>query len=263
MLKRTIILIIASAAFFNAEAAKLVVQGTYQGKNLYVDNPINSSGVGFSISKVLVNNEITSDEINSSAFIIDLGIYGFNTGNEITVEIIHQNDNPPLILNPESLQPKSTFEITDLKLDNQGTLEWSTVNENGSLPFVIEQYRWNKWIKLGEVLGNGSNEENTYTFQVDLNSGKNKVRIVQKDYTNEPRRSDIATTFKDSYAQVKFIHNVPKKSLVFNQDTRFEIYDEYGRVLKKGFGKRVDLSTIEDGSYYINFDNFYDLLEIN
>jgi hypothetical protein len=35
----------------------------------------------------------------------------------------------------------------------------------------------------------------------------------------------------------------------------FEIYDQYGNVVKRGYSKSVDVSNLPKGSYYLNFDN--------
>ena len=64
-----------------ASAEELVVKGTYQGENIYVKNPFAPSGVGFCAYEVTVNGTITTDEINSSAFEIDLSIYETDSDN--------------------------------------------------------------------------------------------------------------------------------------------------------------------------------------
>src|SRR5688572_29323017 len=53
-------------------AGTIVIDGQYQDKNIYVQNSVSSSGVGFCAYEVRVNGQITNDEINSSAFEIDL-----------------------------------------------------------------------------------------------------------------------------------------------------------------------------------------------
>jgi len=52
----------------NSKAGVIVLEGNYQGKNLYVQNPFAGSGVGFCVSEVIINGEVSTDEINSSAF---------------------------------------------------------------------------------------------------------------------------------------------------------------------------------------------------
>ena len=72
----------------------------------------------------------------------------------LNIEIIHKEGCEPIVINPEVLKPISTFELTSITVDKNNVLKWSTTNEAGILPFIIEQYRWNKWVKVG-VIGMG------------------------------------------------------------------------------------------------------------
>jgi hypothetical protein len=46
-----------------------------------------------------------------------------------------------------------------------------------------------------------------------------------------------------------------KDEIIFTAETLYEIYDSYGNIVKKGFGKTVDVSNLPKGIYYINYDN--------
>ena len=35
----------------------------------------------------------------------------------------------------------------------------------------------------------------------------------------------------------------------------FEIYDQFGNIVKRGFAKNVDVSNLPKGAYYLNYDN--------
>ena len=64
-----------------------------------------------------------------------------------------------------------------------GKLTWKTSGENGRLPFVIEQYRWNKWVGVGEVQGKGTEGSNTHEFLISPHSGENTIRVAQFDHS--------------------------------------------------------------------------------
>lgn len=232
----------------------IVLEGNYQGKNIYVQNPFAGSNVGFCVQEVRVNGEVTTDEINSSAFEIDFKIRGLKVGDKVEVKIFHKDDCKPKVLNPEVLKPKSTFEIVSMKIDAQGTLKWSAKNETGKLPFIVEQFRWNKWVKVGEIEGKGTAEPNEYSFKVSPHSGKNQFRVKQVDYTNQPRLSKPVDYMSNS-AAVTFAPVKASKDITFSSETMYEIYDQYGNVVKKGFGKVVDVSNLQKGIYYLNWDN--------
>ena len=177
-----IFLILSSVSILNA--GEIVLNGIYQGKNIYVMNPFAGDGVGFCVSKITVNDQLSTDEINSSAFEIDLSIYNFQIGEKVVIVIEHKSNCTPKVLNPEVLKPVSSYKISSMKVDiKTEELIWTTSNEKGSLPFYVEQFRWNKWVRLGTVDGKGSSGANTYTYKVLVHSGLNKYRVRQRDFT--------------------------------------------------------------------------------
>jgi hypothetical protein len=235
--------------------SRLTVEGNYQGKNLYVQNPFASNNVGFCTIKVTVNGKTTSDEINSSAYEIDLSLFNLKVGDALTVVIEHKVDCTPKVLNAEVLKPKATGEVSEMSVDPSGKLSWKTKGENGKLAFIIEQYIWNKWVTVGEVDGIGTPTENSYDFQLDPHSGQNKVRVKQVDYTGKPNVS-IAKTFTDpNIKPIDFNPKTVKDKITFTGKTRYEIYDSYGNIVKKGYGDMVDCSNLKKGAYYINYDS--------
>jgi hypothetical protein len=252
----TIASILMTSLIVAQNEASIVHEGQYQGKNLYVQNPFASSGVGFCVFKVTVNGDVTTDQISSSAFEIDFGNLNLQVGDPVVVKIIHKADCSPKVLNPEVLKPKSTFQTTSIKVETNNVLKWCTSGEQGKLTYIVEQYRWNKWIKVGEVEGNGTSGANCYEFQVELHSGSNKFRVKQIDYTGKPNISTAATI--ESGIAVVALAAAKSDKLEFTGNTLYEVFDTYGNLVKKGFGKaneKIDCGNLPKGLYYVNFDN--------
>ena len=242
-------------------AGIIVLEGNYQGKNLYIQNPFGSSGVGFCVMEVLVNDQVSEDETNSSAFEIDFKNFKLKLGDKIEVKIKHKDDCKPKVLNPEVLKPRSTFEIITMKIDKEGLLKWNTKAETGKLPYIIEQYVYTTWKKVGEVEGIGASESNEYSFKIAPHSGKNQFRVKQVDYTNQSHVSKpvefMSTTPALDFLPKKVNNVIEFVQLANNkvsEETMFEIYDQYGNIVKKGFAKQVDVSNLQKGVYYIIYD---------
>ena len=233
---------------------RLVLEGHYQGKNLFVQNPFKDGGVGFCADKVTVNGDVTADEINSSAFEIDFKKLGLKQGDPVSVVIEHGGDCTPKVLNKEVLLSTSTCEWVEVTASPEGDISWKTTGESGSLPFVIEVYNWNKWIPVGEVDGIGTSEEHTYEFKINPHSGENKVRIKQVDHTKKARMSR-PKTFESGKAEVTFTPKKVSKEIKFDGKTRYEIYDAYGNIVMKGFGESINCEGLKKGAYYLNYDN--------
>lgn len=240
-------------------SANLSLEGSYQGKNIYVQNPEDEDGFGFCATRVTVNGDVMAGGVNRSAFEIDFGQFELQIGDEVFIVIEHGDGCTPKVLNPEVLLPMSTFVVTDMKVDEEGNLKWTTTGEEGKLPFIIEQYRWNKWVNAGEVEGTGTPATNSYRFQVVPHSGENKVRVVQIDHTGTKKKSP-ETTFDSDLPEVEMTPKKVKSDIQFKSDgkpikTKYEIYDAYGNIVKKGYASSVNCENLRKGAYYINFDN--------
>ena len=146
-----------------------------------------------------------------------------------------------------------------MTISDDGLLKWKTTSEQGKLPYIIEQYRWNKWVSAGEVDGVGTPTENSYEYKVIPHSGENKVRVVQVDNSGTKKKS-VEQTFTSSLTTVEMAPKKVKSEIKFTTngaaiDTKYEIYDAYGNIVKKGYASSVNCENLRKGAYYINFDN--------
>ncbi|MDR2929040.1 MAG: hypothetical protein LBV41_12705 [Cytophagaceae bacterium] len=231
------------------------LRGTYQGENLYVQNPFAALGVGFCVYEVTVNGMTTTDEINSNAFEVDLGVFGFYIGEQINVSVKCKEGCTAKVLNADVLKPRASFEIVSMKTEREN-LVWTTRQETGPLTFYVEQFRWNKWVTVGEIMGKGTPEQHSYTAPLRLNSGENRFRLRQTDSRKKNKYSK----------EIVMTSNVPPVSysvegntqIVFTQPTMYEVYDSYGRIVFKGYSDILKIDSLEKGRYYLNFDNKLD-----
>lgn len=236
-------------------AEVIIIEGFYQGKDLYVKNPNSPKGVGYCVYEVQVNDDVTADEINSNAFVIDLHSLGLELGAPLVVKIIHHDECKPKVLNMDAVLPQSTYELSTLEIDSKGVLHWSTSKEIGELPYIIQQFKWNKWVNVGEVIGTGRMDNNTYSFQVSSHTGRNIYRIAQKTTKGKARYTDEVVYVSAQTDPVMLESTKVSKAVSFSAKTHYEIFDEYGRLIKRGFDKQIDIASLHKGQYYINYDN--------
>lgn len=238
-----------------AHAGVIVLEGNFMGKNIFVKNPFGGAGVGYCAFEVTVNGRLSPDEVNQSAFEIDLGNHDIKLGDKVIIEIKHKDDCSPEVLNAEVLKPKSTFNTEKIAFTGNGVLEWTTSNENGKIDFIVEQFRWNKWVKVGEVSGEGTPGNHSYSFQITPHSGENKARVKQIDYSGKPRYSKAAE-YSSKVPEITIDGDKFKGEVKFNGgETLYEIYDRYGSIVKRGFGSSANIENLEKGTYYLSFDN--------
>lgn len=239
--------------------ASISLEGIYFGKNLIIQNQESPDGFGFCVQRVTINGDLYPGVITKSVFEIDFSMFQLSIGEPIFIVIEHIKNCIPKIINPEVLLPISKFEIVKISASNDGKLNWTTKNEDGKLPFLIQQYRWNKWVTIGEVNGKGGMNENSYEFEVIPHQGINKVRVIQIDQTSKERISN-EVKFHSKTPEVFLISKTVKTEIKFISNekivkTKYEILDAYGNILKKGFAESVNCKNLLKGAYFINYDN--------
>lgn len=255
MNKLTLSFLIVAFSIVASFGSEIKLNGIYQGENIFVMNPFASSGVGFCVYEVRINGEMSTDEINSSAFEIDLSLYSLTLGDKISIIIKHKDNCTPKILNPEVLKPKSTYKLGKIAIDQNGTITWTTTNEAGALDFIVEQYRWNKWVRVGKIKGKGTPKANNYSVKTNAHSGQNKYRIKQIDYTKKANYSKDVLLRSMKQPVTTNAKGRVKDKITFSEATMWEIYDNYGNRKLNGISNEVDVSKLEKGTYFLNFDN--------
>ena len=252
-MKFLLILALSFLASASAMAEVVIISGIYQGKDLYVKNPMTADGAGYCVFEVLVNGQVTADQLNSASFAVDLAIWKLNIGDALEIVLRCKEHCEVKILNPEVIYPSSTFKITSCTLSPTGAMEWKTQNESTPLNFVIEQFRWNKWTKVGEVKGKGKPEECSYNFPVNLHSGTNTVRIYQMDYKGQHSSDEYKVV--NSTPEVKIKSTKISNSIEFSAITDYEVVSEFGTMITSGRGASIDASKFTKGKYYVNYDS--------
>jgi hypothetical protein len=148
----------------------------------------------------------------------------------------------------------ASFVIQSIKVSKDGMVSWTATNEHGSLPYIVEQYIFDKWVKVSEVKGIGTPSPNSYSVPVVLSSGENKFRVRQKGYDKMSRFSDAVTYYsKKEPVSYKVIDK--NMTLSFSGDTYFIVYNPYGAIVKQGYGNSLDISEYAKGYYCLVYDN--------
>lgn len=237
-----------------AAAGNIILEGRYQNRNIFVINSLSPDGVGFCVYEVTMNGLVTSDEINSQAFEIDLSIYSLKEGDPVTVIIKHKDGCTPKVLNKGALEPAPSFVCTKIECNDQGMLTWETTGEMGKITYYIQQFKWNKWVTVGELMGNGTKTKNVYKYQAQLTSGNNKFRVAQKSYEGDLRKSQTCEIV-GTVAPVTFKYDKKLKTINLSSETSYELYNVFGQIVKRGRGVSIDCSALPKGEYYLSYDN--------
>jgi len=232
----------------------LILQGRYYGKNLYVLNPSYGSDTSYCVQKVLVNNQISKDELHSNSFEVDFSLLNIMNGETVKVCIIHNHSCHPKIINPEAIELQSTFAFVNNKVDKNGKIIW-TVKGDLYGSFTVEQFRWNKWLTVGEVNVNDTIKKNMYGIEPKFHYGINQFRI---SYTDEKGNIIYSKLIKYHPPTVKEVFLTTTKvsdQIIFTDETSYEIFNEIGNFIMDGYGSKISITDLPKGKYWVNYDD--------
>jgi len=194
--------------------------------------------------------------IHLDAFEIKLDSMNWAIGTELSVIIFHQNNCTPKVLPPTMVNRKFCAQITKTNLNEHGLLQW-TIRENTwnfYQSFSVEQFKWNKWVKLGEVTAPDSIGGSAFSFKVTaLHSGENKLRLKHISPTCRPCYYNAVKT-ENSAPTPTFQYDPESQNVIFSRATAYEVYNAYGDLIAKGHDAKIDCSAMEYGTHYLNYD---------
>lgn len=141
-----------------------------------------------------------------------------------------------------------TCKITQISATKAGAVTWTTQKESLKKPFVIEIWRWNKWLKIGEVYALGAPSINSYSFKTVPHHGLNKVRVwlLNENYVCD------STSFTSEVPVVTY--EIKNKIVKFNAETLYELVDSKGTSVKRGYSKELFCNDLA-GTYMLYYDN--------
>ena len=235
-------------------ADEILVQGHYYGKNIIVVNPMKNNE--FSVKSVFVNGSQAKDEINSSAFELDLSRFGLQEGDPVSVKIMYSSSiGKPEVFNPSALLPSNTFRFLSAECDKKNLFIHFTVEGNSiTEPFEVEHYRWEKWITVKLINPGETKSFPSYSVAFAPHSGRNLFRVKYIDSDgNIYYSNDIKYTSK--VKEVMLLSDKVKETIELSDETMFQLYDENGVLLLDGTGNTIDIADFPKGKYFLNFDN--------
>ena len=225
--------------------------GDYQGKNIYVQNPLSKDKINFCTSKVYLNEQLIKTAPKTSAFEIDLSDQ--KIGGHVFIKIVHKEGCKPKIINPQVIRSKSKFQFVNEYADAL-SIHWSTVGELPYSKFFMEHYRNKKWENINVITGKGSFETNQYNLKPEHHTGDNKYRIKYVQNDNRMFFSRVFDYFND-VDPISFYPYLVENKITLSRESDYAVVDSYGNEMTKGKGKEIALNNLKAGLYFLYIDN--------
>jgi len=254
-MKKIIPLTLLLTIGFTVSGNKLIIEGAYKGHNLYFQ--LGSCTEGLHTIFISINDTIHDTlKTRSTAFELNLAKYAFPLQTSLKIQLSSDDCFPKLLNQGMDQDMKHPAEFLSIVVSLEDKMiRWSAREDTTKFDYVIEQYRWNRWLKIGSVPSNGKSDMFTASLSLEewIHSGENKFRIkVCAPFCFYSR--EIKLEMPETQPDV-FANQYQGKPLQFSAVTHYEVYDTYGNVIKSGVGKSVDLKELPRGLYYLAYDN--------
>lgn len=234
-----------------SQIEEYTVTGEYQGKNIYVQNPLYKDKINFCTTEIYLNEQLIHTAPKTSAFEVDLS--HFEIGKPVFIKIMHKEGCLPKVINPQVIRSKSKFQFLNVIADPL-SIHWSTVGELPYGKFFIEHYRNKRWDNIEVITGGGSFENNLYNLKPNHHTFDNKYRIKYIQNDGKIFFSRVFDYFND-VEPISFYPTLVVDKITLSRESDYSVVDSYGNEMTKGKGEEILLGNLKSGLYFLYIDN--------
>lgn len=235
-----------------AQTDSIVLTGKYYETNLYIYNP--SVADSFSIYMVVINGDTITEDLNTNAIEVDFESFNLDIESEVMIAVYFDSLFPPFFVNPEVLYSPTKFKFSKPRF-RKDLLSWRTYGDVSEYSIEVYQYRWNSWRLIAEVDPLDTVENSTYSIEINPHSGENIYRLKTINLQDEVVYSK-ELRFRPPWVEEVLIKEYKvTNELEFSKETDYEIYDTDGKKLMEGRDRYVNISVLNSGEYWVNYDN--------
>jgi hypothetical protein len=229
----------------------------FAGKNLFIAWKDAYDRAKRKDFRLTINGKDSVFKWPGDTIVVDFSGMGIKTGDSLNL-ILDPGAFGAFIVNKDDFPLACRYIIDTIITNTTGPgLLLKIKEENGPVKYILEQFRWNHWVKISSLESVGDNKRSTYYFNLDgiLHPGENKFRIKTFGY-NEAIFSYPVTLSDSSLFEPGFTWSgLRNRPLVFKRPTLFEVYDAYGTIVKTGNSDKVFVTKLPRGMYYLNYEN--------
>ncbi len=242
-------LLLGIGHFAVAQQNELVLTGIYNGKNLYVQNPISTNLKDYCTREVYVNGTLVFQNPRSSAYTINLSHLADK--NPVEIKIRYSEGCMPKIINPQVVRALASFKYLAVHADS-ANISWTTNNQQKGGKFFIEHWYGESWNPVTTVAA--APDQARYSSAVSHNSGSNRYRIKFLQDDGEMYYSNVLD-YSSAAEPISFTPSRVSEKIYLSRDTDYEVTDNKGKQLLKGKGNEIWVGNLSTGVYYLKIDN--------
>ncbi len=231
---------------------ELAITGVFQGKPLFVQNPLAENSNQFCIREILINGR--PQQLNLRLSAIEVNFKGVDMYTPVAVRVLHDSICTPRIVNPEAIFWHSSFRFDSVQFAGE-ELKWATRGERESAFYLLEKLNVDEWIQVQELVSQGKFASSKYSVFPELSEGSNKFRIKYEAGPGNYLYSDeVEIVFYKE--PITFSPKVVTDRMTLSRAVAFEILNEKEEVILTGNAKEIPLRLLKPGTYYIVLEGY-------
>jgi hypothetical protein len=236
----------------HALAQEIQITGVYQGRSLYIQNPIFDNKQSFCITEVSINKQVVFTNPKVSA--IELSFSGLELFTPVFIRVLYSKGCTPNVINPEAVRFHSAFGFRDLQLSDT-LLSWKSKGEKVTGVYEVEKLYGDGWVVLETIPSKGLFSGSQYAYNPEHAEGSNKFRI--KYSQNDPFRTLYSEELEFVYypEPLRIYPLTVSDKLYLSRVCDYEITTSDGKSILTGKGKEIYLKNLRRGEYFITVED--------
>jgi hypothetical protein len=231
---------------------EVAITGVYQGKPLFIQNPLAEGVDKFCVKEVFLNGRALNLNLKLSALEVDFK--GIDLYTPVSIRVLHDTICSPRIVNPQAIFWHSSFRFNSITFIEE-EIKWITRGEREKASYIIERLSGEDWLEVEEIPSQGQFASSEYSYFPELTEGTNKFRVKYLAGANNYLYSD-EVEFVYYKVPITFTPKVVSDKMTLSRATAFEILNEREEVILTGNAKEIPLRLLKPGNYYIVLDGF-------
>ena len=143
--------------FSFANAQVVMMDGVVHANHIRLSGMWDRPHFKTNVFEISLNGKDVNYEETTDTLCIDLKARGFKANDSVHL-LIHGHCK---VVNWQSFTEHNKYELLNTRISSD-TFCFDTQGESAKFTYLIEQYKWNKWITIAEVKSTGTKNKNHY-----------------------------------------------------------------------------------------------------
>jgi hypothetical protein len=230
--------------------ARQVFKGSYNGSNVFLYNPAQSSQNLACVQSIFLNGKVVEFPAQAT---LEIDLSGLERDDTVEIVVNYLSNCSALkLLNPKALDAAKGFRVHDLRADAH-LITWQGLGECVGCRYFLESFQNNHWQVVNNLTCDQARPSVMRQLPVLHIPGLNRYRL--RYFDTKTGRTYYSTEAEFNLEKLVAHHQLYANLIGFSETVAYEILNEQHLVVAKGVSDEVDCSQLADGRYFVVYHN--------